>query len=84
MTYEGYREDDGAIRAVRLEFTRNEMSKGEANLWKTLAPKFKAPDPQKGKPGEIRIEEVGKFKLVPNQEAQEYVQRVGERLIPAY
>lgn len=81
VSYEGMREADGRIRALTLEFMDNELSSGEARLWKTLKPKIKAP---KGEaPGELRIRFVGKFKMLPSDEVQQYVRRVGESLIPA-
>jgi len=84
MTYEGHREEDDSIRALKVEFVRNELEKGEAKNWKTLTPKIKEPNYLQGKPGEVKIPRVGKFKLVPSQEAQHYIQQLGERLIPPY
>jgi len=83
MTYEGFREPDGSIRALRVEFMRNELEKGEANLWKSLNPEVKEPN-KPGKPRELKVPRVGKFKLVQNEEAQVYVRQLGEKLIPAY
>src|SRR5262249_55206792 len=34
--------------------------------------------------GELSISKVGKFKLVPNDEVQTYVKRLGDSLIPEY
>ena len=36
------------------------------------------------KPGELKIDEIGKFKLLPNQAVQDYVAAIGRSLIPAY
>lgn len=83
MSYEGYRQPDASITAVRVEFMRNEIEKGEANLWKKLTPKTKEPDYLTLKPGELNIPQVGKFKLVPSREAQDYVRQLGEKLIPS-
>lgn len=84
MTYEGYRRENGSIEAIRVEFMRNELEKGEAKLWKELAPKVKEPKYLEGKPGELKIQKVGKFKLVPNDDAQKYIQHLAERLISPY
>ncbi len=84
MTYEGYRAEDGSIDAVRVEFMRNELEKGEVKNRKKLEPKIKEPNYLSGKPGELKIPKVGKFKLVPSAEAQNYVRQLGENLIPDY
>jgi hypothetical protein len=80
LAFEGRRRDDGRIQATKLVFKDNELTKGEARLWKTLAPKVKS---FKGTgPGEIRFAGA-KFKTIPNQEVQDYIKRVGNSLIPA-
>ena len=58
--------------------------KGEAKLWKKLTPKIKEPQYREDKPGQLKISKVGKFKLVPSEEAQEYVRQLVESLIPLY
>ncbi|MGI8468130.1 MAG: M48 family metallopeptidase [Pyrinomonadaceae bacterium] len=82
--YEGVEQADGTILASRIVFTKDELEKGEGNLWKSLKIKEKAPNFTEGNPGELKINQVGKFKLLPNKEVQEYVRRVGQSLIPAY
>ena len=84
MTYEGYREDDGSIFALRLEFMLNELLKREINLSTALTPRIKEPNYLTLKPGRLKISRVGAFKIVPNEEAQAYVHRIGENLIPSY
>lgn len=84
ISYEGLRQADATIAATRVEFLRNELEKGEAKLWKDLTPKTKQPNFLEGKPGELKIPKVGKFKLVPTAEAQQYVRELGERLIPPH
>ena len=84
MTYEGRRQADGSIWASRIAFVRGEIEKGEANLWRQLEPNVKGASLQAGKPGELRIRKVGKFKLVPNADVQNYVRRIGESLVPAF
>jgi hypothetical protein len=84
MTYEGAEQPDGTVLAKRVVFTRNEMEKGEAALWKWLKVKEKPSNLAEGKPGELRIDMVGKFKLLPNEEVQSYVSGLGQRLVPEY
>lgn len=84
MSYEGPVDAGGAVRAERVEFMRNELEKGEANLWKSLKVKEKPPQFEQFRPGELKIDRVGKFKLLPSREVQEYVTRLGRSLIPAY
>jgi Zn-dependent protease with chaperone function len=84
MTYEGTEQPDGTIAATRVVFMRNELEKPEAALWKSLKLKEKAADFVAGKPGELKIDSVGKFKLLPNQEVQAYVSNLGQSLVPAY
>ena len=83
MTYEGTRNrDTGKIVAERVEFSNNDLEDGEARLWRSLSPSVRPS--QALKPAELRISGVGRFKLLPNDEVQEYIAEVGERLIPAY
>jgi Peptidase family M48 len=83
MTYEGKRDrETGRILAERVEFSNNDLEVGEAKLWKSLKTSIKGA--QGLRPGELRIDRVGKFKLLPSQEVQDYVSRVGRSLIPAY
>jgi hypothetical protein len=84
MTYEGVEQPDGSVAAERVVFMRNELEKGEAALWKSLKLKEKAPNFSDSQPGELKIDNVGKFKTVPCQEAQDYVARIGQSLVPAY
>jgi hypothetical protein len=84
MTYEGTEQPDGTVLAERVVFMRNELEKGEAALWKSLKLKEKPANFAEGKPGELKIDQVGKFKLLPNQEVQDYVANLGRSLIPSY
>ncbi|HVP44714.1 MAG TPA: M48 family metalloprotease [Terriglobales bacterium] len=84
LTYEGTRQADGSLAASRLEFTRNELEPGEVKMWKALTPFGKNPDFQKFKPGEMTINGVGKFKIIPNQYVQRYIQELGHSLVPLY
>jgi hypothetical protein len=82
MSYEGPRARDGHIVAERVTFMRNDLEKGEAELWKTLAPEVKAFVGVK--PSELKIKHVGKFKLIPDERVQGYVAAIGNSLVPAY
>lgn len=83
LTYEGQRQiSDGAIAAERIEVVNNDLEDGEAKLWKSL--KVSSKPAQAFQPGELKIDKVGKFKLLPSDEVQQYVTRMGNRLIPAY
>jgi hypothetical protein len=83
MTYEGKRDrQTGKILAERIECSTNDLEDGEARMWKSLKTSVK---PALGlKPGELKIDQVGKFKLLPDQEVQAYVDALGRRLIPAF
>jgi hypothetical protein len=85
MTYEGVRDvETGMILADRVEFARNEFEKGEQDLWNRSLVRFRAADSLSDKPGELTVPGVGKFKLVPNEEVQDYVTRIGKSLVPKY
>jgi predicted Zn-dependent protease len=85
MTYEGKRDiETGRILADRVEFSKNDFEKGEARLWKDLKVKLKPGDALGFKPAELSISKVGKYKLVPNDEVQEYATKLGQSLIPEY
>jgi len=83
-TFEGIEQPDGAILASRIIFVKNELEKGEGNLWKSLKLTEKTPNFTEGEPGELKVSSVGKFKLLPNKEVQDYVERIGQSLVPAY
>lgn len=83
MTYEGKRDrDTGRILAERVEFSTNDLETGEARLWKSLKATVKPP--QALKPGDLKVAKVGKFKLLPDANVQEYVAGIGRKLIPSY
>ncbi len=84
LTYEGTRQADGSLLAARLEFARNELEPGEVKMWKALTPYGKNPDFAKFKAGDMTINGVGKFKVVPCAEAQLYIQELGRSLVPLY
>jgi Peptidase family M48 len=83
MTYEGKRDrETGKILAERIEFSTNDLEDGEAKMWKSLKTSVKTA--QGLRPGELKIDKVGKFKLLPDAEVQAYIDTLGQRLIPAY
>ena len=83
MTYQGTRDrETGRILAERVEFSNNDLEDGEAKLWKSLKTSVKTAEALR--PGELKIDQVGKFKLLPNQAVQDYVAAIGRSLIPAY
>ncbi len=74
MTYDGRRDiETGRILADRVEFSKNDFEKGEARLWKQYKVKVKPGDALGLKPGELSLSKGGKYKLLPNDEVQEYV-----------
>ena len=89
MTYTGVRDASGMILADSVEFARNDFEKGEQDLWNRSMVRFKSPDSsttsgERSDLGELTVPDIGKFKLVPNEEVQEYVSKVGKSLIPKY
>jgi Zn-dependent protease with chaperone function len=83
MTYEGKRDlETRKIMAERVEFSTNDLEDGEARLWNSL--KTTVRSAQGVSPGELKIDQIGKFKLVPDPAVQEYVASIGRRLIPAH
>jgi hypothetical protein len=84
MSYDGTVDEDGTIQASRVEFERNELEKGEAKLRNVYKVREKGPDYARYKAGELTISHVGKFKLLPDKERQDYVTRLGLTLIPKY
>ena len=59
VTYEGLRQRDGTVLAKKIEFQESEVTSGESRLWKTLTPKIKEPSFTDGRPGELKIQQVG-------------------------
>jgi hypothetical protein len=83
MTYEGKRDrETGKILAQRIEFSNNDLEDGESRMWKSLKTTVKAP--QGLKQGELKIDNVGKYRLLPDATVQAYIAKIGQRLIPAY
>lgn len=83
ITYEGVRLKDNTVLARKVEFMHNELEKGEFNLWRSVGvARHTPPNFKKRKAGELEIANVGKFKIVPDENVQKYVNWLGQRLIP--
>lgn len=82
MTYKGRENEDGSVIAESVVFVKNEKTKQEKNLWKELRLKAKEAKTSNAF-STIKIGEK-KYKVLPEKEIQEYVQRLGESLIPEY
>jgi len=83
LHYEGMRQPDGTIKADKVEFEHGEVENGEAKMLKHLEPKVKDPDYFAPAPGELKMH-WKKYKIVPSKEAQDYISKLGESLIPAH
>lgn len=83
-TYEGIQQPDGVVLASRVVFWKNELEEKENKFWNSLQIKEKPANFAEGNPGELKIDQVGKFKLLPNEDVQKYVQNLGNKLIPAH
>ncbi len=79
--YEGIRQKDGTVLASKIDFRHAELEDGEAKLWKQLSPKVKNADYMSFKAGQLKVANQ-KYKLVPSKEAQEYILKLGESLVP--
>ena len=86
--YEGTRQANGEIETTKIEFEHAELEPGEAKLWKKAEPDVKAPDYSALVPGEFKMHgcvyEFCTKEIVPSEEAQNYVTKLGESLIPAH
>jgi hypothetical protein len=85
ITYEGIRLKDNTVLARKVEFLHNELEKSEFNMWRSVGvAKHTPPNFKKRKAGELDIANVGKFKIVPDENVQKYVNWLGQRLIPPH
>ena len=81
--YEGTREADGSVKAEKIVFQHAEVENSEVRLWRRYYPKVKDPDYAAFRPGELTVHWKN-YKIAPNREAQEYITRLGNSLIPAH
>jgi hypothetical protein len=85
MSYEGMRDmDTGVIIAQKVEFAKNVFEVGEQILWKQSEVRVKPSNFVTLQPGEISSGAFGRRKLLPNEEVQEYVTKIGKSLEPKY
>jgi len=85
MEYEGRRDPkDGTIIAERVEFSHNDLEDGEKKMWASLKTELKPANADPLSAGELKISEIGKFKTLPDQDVQAYVERIGRNMIPAH
>ena len=84
LTYQGLREADGSVAATRLTFVRNELQRNEARWRKRLSSTVKEPNVKKNRPKMLTIGSLGRYRLVPSDEAQSYLRELGESLIPEF
>ena len=83
VSYEGVRQPDGSIQAQKIEFQHAEISSGEARMRRRFAPTVTEPDYASFEPGELKMP-WATFKIVPSHEAQDYISRLGNSLIPGH
>jgi len=81
--YEGVRESDGSIKAQKAEFEHAEVDEREVRMWSRFAPKVILPDYANHQPGELETYRK-EYKILPSQEAQQYISRLGNSVIPAH
>lgn len=83
VRYEGVRQSDGSIQAKKVEFEHAEIEGGEAKMWERFAPKVSAPDYSSFQPGQLKMH-WKTYKIIPSQQAQDYIAKLGSSLIPAH
>ncbi len=81
--YEGVGQKDSSVSASKVEFEHFELLHGEAKLLQKLAPTIHKGDALISQPDELEIGRT-KYKLVPSQDAQDYLQKLGESLVPLH
>ena len=81
--YEGVRQSDASIKAQKVEFEHAEIDNGGARMRHRYAPAVINPDYANNQPGELEMYRKT-YRIVPSQEAQEYIRRLGNSLVPAH
>ncbi len=79
--FDGASQKDGSVLASKVEFEDFELKPSETTLLPHLTPRIQKGDALISQPDELHIGR-SKFKLVPSQGAQDYVQKLGESLVP--
>jgi hypothetical protein len=80
--YAGARQPDDSILTKRIEFEQDTVDADEARAWKQLAARLDYSDSQTGA-GKLTIDETERD-MFPCPEAQEYLTKIGMRLVPPY
>lgn len=81
--YEGVRQSDGSIEAQKVEFEHAEIEPIEVKMSRRYTPIVTEPEFSSLRPGELTMH--GKtYKIVPSREAQDYITRIGNSVIPAH
>lgn len=82
MTYKGRENEEGSVIAESIVFVKNEKTKQEKEVWKDL--RLKAKEAKNAKSfSTLKVGDT-KYKVLPEKEVQEYVEKLGHSLIPKY
>ncbi len=84
LVYGGWRRKDGSVLADHAMLSANIPSDSEKKFDAKELGKFTAPDYDRKKAGEVKLFPSVKGKLPLDKAAQDRVQRIGDRLVPAY
>jgi hypothetical protein len=82
MTYKGIENFEGSLVASDVVFVKNEKTKQEKDMWKDA--RIKAKESKKTNSFEILKIAGTKYKALPDPEIQEYVNQLGQSLVPEY
>jgi hypothetical protein len=80
-SYAAASQKDGPVLASKIEFEDFELSLDESERMQKLEPRVEKGDPLLNQADELRIGR-SKYKLVPSPGAREYIQKLGESLVP--
>lgn len=82
MTYKGIEDINGAVIASDVVFVKNEKTKQEREMWKDL--RLKEKNAKRATSfGSLKVGDT-KYEVLPEKEIQEYINRLGNSLIPDY
>ena len=81
--YEGVRQSDGTIKAQKVEFEHADIGNAEARMWRRFTPTVTGPDYANFQPGDLKMG-WKTYKIVPSREAQEYISKLGNSLVPGH
>jgi len=85
-TYKAERGSDGALTATLIKFEPNQVDADEQDYHDRAKPRYIDADPGKHKPAQLIFgsKVAVKFDVLPDQEVQDYVRRIGNSLVPQY